>query len=38
MVAPEAKERSADRLYPLRLLLIIVIAALIGSGLVLLFK
>jgi hypothetical protein len=37
-VAPEAKERSADRLYPLRLLLIIVIAALIGSGLVLLFK
>jgi hypothetical protein len=38
MVAPETKGRSADRLYPLRLLLIIVIAALIGSGLVLLFK
>jgi hypothetical protein len=38
MVAPEAKEHSADRLYPLRLLVIIVIAALIGSGLVLLLK
>ena len=37
-VAPEAKERSADRLYPLRLLVIIVVAALIGSGLVLLLK
>ena len=35
---PEQKERAADRLYPLRLLLIIVIAALVGSGLVLLFK
>lgn len=32
------EERPADRLYPLRLLVIIVIAALIGSGLVLLFK
>jgi hypothetical protein len=30
--------RPADRFYPLRLLVIIVIAALIGSGLVLLFK
>ncbi len=36
--APQAKERPADRLYSLRLLVIIVVAALIGSGLVLLFK
>jgi hypothetical protein len=36
--APESKERQQDRFYPLRLLVIIVIAALIGSGLVLLLK
>jgi len=36
--APEPKERQQDRFYPLRLLVIIVIAALIGSGLVLLLK
>jgi hypothetical protein len=36
--APESEERRQDRFYPLRLLVIIVIAALIGSGLVLLLK
>jgi hypothetical protein len=36
--SPEPSQRQQDRFYPLRLLLIIVIAALIGSGLVLLFK
>ena len=35
---PEPERRPADRLYPLRLLVIIVIAALVGSGLVLLLK
>jgi hypothetical protein len=36
--AVDPAERPADRFYPLRLLVIIVIAALIGSGLVLLLK
>jgi hypothetical protein len=36
--APEPEKRQQDRFYSLRLLMIIVIAALIGSGLVLLLK